>query len=132
MNQKQNKVQTSLSIGVTNESWLRQLFYNKQTYSSDAGMLKTHVKSLASNTDIDTSKDEFNFTLKINQGQQSATFTLNEDDKTHFSKIINAYGVDGSVRINGCLFTLSDTTLTVSTDANTASNIVITFSDILD
>ena len=130
--QKQNTLQTSLSIGVTNDNWLRQLYSQNQNYTHANGTLKTHVKSLALNTDVDTAKEEFNFILKINQATQEATFTLNEQDKTNFGKIITAYGVNGSVRINACLFTLSDATLTVSTEANTGSNLVITFSDILD
>ena len=130
-NTLQYRLTSNDSIGV-NGNGLRQLYTLKQTYSHTNGVLKTHVKSVSSNTSVDTAEEEFNFTLKINKGSQEATFTLNEQDKTHFSKIITAYGVDSSVRINGCLFTLSDTTLTVSSDANTGSNLVITFSDILD
>ena len=115
-----------------NGNALQQLYSQNQTYTHDNGVLKTHVKSLALNTAVATAKEEFNFILKINKGQQSATFTLNEHDKNDFNSIITAYGVDSSVRINGCLFTLSNSTLTVSTDANTGSNLVITFSDILD
>lgn len=121
---------SNTSIGV-NGNGLYQLYSQNQTYTHDNGTLKTHVKTLALNTAVGTPKEEFNFTLKINQGQQSATFTLNEQDKTHFSKLITAYGVDSSVRVNGCLFTLSNSTLTVTTDANTGSNLVITFSDII-
>ena len=130
--QKQNKLTSNTSIGVLSNDTLQQLYTLNQTYTHTNGVLKTHVKSLALNTAVDTPKDEYNFTLKINQAQQSATFTLNEQDKTHFSKIITAYGVENAVRINGCLFTLTDNTLTVSTDMNTGSNLVITFSDILD
>ena len=130
-NTLQYELTSNASIGV-NGNALQQLYSQNQTYSHDNGVLKTHVKSLALNTAIDTAKDEYNFTLKINQAQQSATFTLNEQDKTHFSKIITAYGVENAVRINGCLFTLTENTLTVSTDMNTGSNLVITFSDILD
>ena len=130
VNGKQNTLQNNTSIGVSGNG-LRQLYTLKQTYSHTNGVLKTHVKSVSSNTSVDTPEEEFNFILKINQGQQSATFTLNEHDKTKFGNIITAYGVDSAVRINGCLFTLSDTTLTVSTDANTGNNLVITFSDII-
>ena len=130
-NALQNALSSNTSIGV-NGNTLQQLYAQKQTYSHTNGVLKTHVKSVSSNTSVDTAEEEFNFILKINQGSQDATFTLNEHDKTHFSKIISAYGVESSVRINGCLFSLSDATLTVSTDANTGSNLVITFSDILD
>ena len=129
--QKQNTLQNNTSIGVLGNG-LRQLYTLKQTYTHTNGTLKTHVKSVSSNTSVTTPEEEFNFILKINQGQQSATFTLNENDKTHFSKLMTAYGVENAVRINGCLFTLTNTTLTVSTEANAGSNLVITFSDILD
>ena len=126
---KQNTLQSNASIGVVNNS-LQQLYCWYETYTHPNGVLKTYVKSVSSNTSVTTTNEEFNFILKINQGQQSATFTLKDHEKTKFSIIITTYGVDNSVRINGCLFTLSDTTLTVSTDANTGSNYIITFSDI--
>ena len=130
VNGKQNKLTTSGSIGVSYNQLL-QLYSWFETYNHGNGVLKTHVKTISKNNNINHTQDEFNFILKINQGSQNATFTLNEHDKNLFNSIITTYGVDGSVRINGCLFTLSDTTLTVSTDANTGSNYVITFSDII-
>ena len=128
---KNNFLRSNTSIGVLPNDYLQQLYTLKQTYTHTNGTLKTHVKSVASNTSITTPEEEFNFILKINQGQQSATFTLNEHDKTKFNNIITAYGTDNAVRINGCLFTLSNSTLTVTTDPNTGSNLVITFSDII-
>ena len=130
-NELAEKLNSNTSIGVSGNG-LRQLYTLNQTYSHTNGVLKTHVKSVSSNTSVDTAEEEFNFILKINNGSQDATFTLNDHDKNKFNSIITAYGVDSSVRINGCLFTLSNSTLTVSTDANTGSNLVITFSDILD
>ena len=108
-----------------------QLYSYKQTYYHGYGTLKTHVKTVSQNTSVGTLEEEFNFTLKLNQGHQEAAFTLNEHDKTKFRNIITTYGLNDSVRINGCLFTLSNSTLTVITDANTESNSVITFSDII-
>ena len=128
--QKQDTIQSNVSIGVSGNG-LRQLYTLKQSYTHDNGVLKTHVKSVSQNTSVNTPEEEFNFILKINQGSQEATFTLNEHDKTKFNNIITAYGVGNAVRINGCLFTLSNSTLTVTTDANTGSNHVITFSDII-
>ena len=130
-NSLQYDLKSNTSIGVLGKT-LQQLYSQKQIYTHANGALKTHVKSLALNTAVSTPKEEFNFTLKIKQGSQEATFTLNEHDKTDFGKIITTYGVNNSVRINGCLFTLSNSTLTVTTDANTGSNLVINFSDILD
>lgn len=128
---KNNFLRSNTSIGILPNDHLQQLYTLKQTYTHANGVLKTHVKSVASNTSVTTPEEEFNFILKINQGQQSATFTLNEHDKTKFNNIITTYGVDNAVRINGCLFTLSNSTLTVTTDANTGSNYIITFSDII-
>ena len=128
--QKQNKLDSNTSIGLSG-SGLRQLYINKQTYTASNCVLKTHVKTLSQNTSITRVDDEFNFIVKINKGATSASFTLNEHDKSKFQNIITAYGVDSSVRINGCLFSLNGTTLTVSTEANTGSNYVMSFSDII-
>lgn len=128
--QKQNKILDNVSIGV-NGSGLQQLYTFKQTYAVTGGLLKTHVKSVAQNTSVSSAEEEFNFILKINQGSQNATFTLNEHDKTKFTNIMSAYGSNNTVRISGCVFTLSGSTLTVSTSNNTAQNYVITFSDII-
>lgn len=128
--QKQNTLTSNASIGVSGNT-LRQLYALNQTYTHANGSLKTHVKSVSVNTNILVAEEEFNFTLKINQGQQSVTFNLNDHDKNKFSNIITTYGVENAVRINGCLFSLSGTTLTVTTEANTENNYVITFSDII-
>lgn len=130
VNNKQDTLTSNASIGVVNNT-LQQLYSWYETYTHDNGVLKTHVKGISNNTSIHNGQEEFNFILKINQGQQSATFTLNEHDKRDFNSIITTYGVSNSVRINGVLFELSDSTLTVTTDANTGSNLVITFSDII-
>lgn len=128
--QKQNTLTNNASIGVSGNT-LRQLYALNQTYTHANGALKTHVKSVSSNTNVSVAEEEFNFTLKINQGSQDATFTLNPHDKNKFNNIITTYGTGNTVRINGCLFSLSDSTLTVSTEANTENNYVITFSDII-
>lgn len=130
VNGKQNALTNNTSIGV-NGSGLQQLYALKQTYNVTSGLLKTHVKSVSQNTSVSTPEEEFNFIVKINQGAQKATFNLNDHDKTKFSNIITTYGTGKAVRINGCLFTLNNSTLTVSTDANTGNNHVITFSDII-
>lgn len=130
VNGKQNTLTNNTSIGV-NGSGLQQLYALKQTYSVTGGLLKTHVKSVSQNTSVSTPEEEFNFIVKINQGSQNATFNLNEHDKTKFSNIITTYGTGKAVIINGFLFTLNNSTLTVSTDANTGNNHVITFSDII-
>ena len=128
--QKQNKLTSNASIAV-NDDGLRQLYTLKKIYTNSNGILKTHVKAISQNTTLTILEYEYNFILIINQGSQDATFTLRDHDKNQFNKIITAYGTGNTVRINGCLFTLSDATLTVSTEANTGSNYVITFSDII-
>lgn len=127
---KQNTITNNNSIGLSGTG-LRQLYTNKQTYSHANGILKTHVKSVSSNTSVTTAEDEFNFFVKINKGATSTTFTLNANDKTKFTNIINAYGQNNSVNISGCVFTLSGSSLTVTTSNNVDNNYVITFSDII-
>lgn len=129
--QKQDKLNTSISIGVSYGQYLRQLYLKAYTYNSSNGLLKTRVKSIANNTTPDNAEEEFNFTVKINQNAQNIVVTLSEDDKTAFTKIMTKYGSNNTVRISGCVFTLSGSTLTVTTSNNTAQNYVITFSDII-
>lgn len=131
VNNKQNTITNNTSIGV-NGSGLQQLYTLKQTYNVTGGLLKTHVKSLAENTAVNTTLEEFNFTVKINQNAQNIVVTLNEHDTTAFTKIMTAYGENNTVRISGGVFTLSGSNLTVSTTNNTAQNYVMTFSDIQD
>ena len=128
--QKQDTIKSNTSIAITANT-LRQLYYAREVYTVTNARLMTYRKSLSQNTTPEVNNTEFNFTLKINQGQQSATFTLTDQDKDKFGDIITTYGTGNAVRINGCLFTLTDATLTVSTDGNAGSNLVITFSDII-
>ena len=127
---KQNTLTNNTSIGVSG-SGLRQLYTLKQTYTVTGGVLKTHVKSVSGNTNISTPEEEFNFIVKLNKGVSSVNFTLNSHDTTKFSNIMTAYGENNTVRISGCVFTLSGSTLTVTTPNNTEQNYVITFSDII-
>ena len=130
VNGKQNTLKNSSSIGVLPNNQLRQLYLSKNEYPVASGFLKTYVKLVSPNTNIEDVQEEYNFILKINKGSQEATFTLHTHDKDKFNEIITTYGTGNAVRINGCLFTLSDKTLSVSTDANTENNYIITFYDI--
>ena len=131
VNGKQDTLSSSASIGVLSNNTLRQLYSLKREYIVNNSLLKTHVKLVSPNTDKDVVEEEYTFILKINNGSQEATFTLSGHDKDKFNNIITAYGTGNEVVINGFLFTLSDHTLTVSTDANTGRDHVITFSDII-
>lgn len=128
--QKQNTITNNTSIGVSGTE-LRQLYTNKQSYTHANGILNTHVKSVSQNTSVTTPEEEFNFIVKINKGAGDATFVLNDHDKIKFSNIMTSYGQNNSVRISGCTFKLSGSSLTVSTGNNVDQNYVITFSDII-
>lgn len=130
LSQKQNTLVSNSSVAVISNT-LRQLYALKQTYTHENGLLKTHVKSISENTNINNPEEEFNFIVKINKGASSVNFTLNSHDSTKFQNIITTYGADNTVSISGCVFTLSGSTLTVTTTNNTAQNYVITFSDII-
>lgn len=129
VNGKQNIIQGSMSIGITNGNWLRQCFYYRKVYNVSGGVLKTHIKSIAPNTNVEISHDDYNFSLKINRGQSTLTFTLDEIDVSRFQKVL---GSSNTANISGCVFTLSNSTLTVSTSNNTDKDYIITYSDILD
>ena len=128
INQKQNTLASNASIGVLSNNELRQLFYYKKTYSVPEGILKTNIKSLSQNTNITVQQDEFNFSLRVNQGQSQAVFKLEETDNRCFQSII---GSSNKANISGCILTLSNSNLTVSTTNNANQNYVITFSDII-
>ena len=130
LDNKQNTITTNSSIGVVG-SGLIQLYKSSQTYTHSNGFLKTHAKTVSLNTNISSIGEEYNFIVKLNKNVSSINFTLNSYDTTKFSYIIGAYGENNSVRISGCVFTLNDSTLTVSTTNNTEHNYVITFSDII-
>ena len=129
VNGKQNTIQGSMSVGITNGNWLRQCFYYRKVYNVSGGVLKTHVKSIAPNTNVEINHDEYNFSLQINQGASTLTFTLEEVDLPRFQKVL---GSSNTANISGCVFTLSGSTLTVSTSNNTEKNYIMTYSDILD
>ena len=128
---KQNTLTNSTSIGVKSNNSLAQLFYYSKTYTNANGLLKTTVKNIASSSNVDTLLDEYSFIVKLNQSVSSITFDLNYADTVHFNKIFTLYGVNNTVRISGCVFSLSESTLTVSTSNNTQQNYVITFSHIV-
>lgn len=130
LSQKQNTLVNNASIGVAGTG-LRQLYALKQTYTATGGILKTHVKSLSVNTNINVPEEEFNFIVKLDKNVSSVNFTLNSHDTTKFANIMSTYGENNTVRISGCVFTLNGTTLTVSTTNNTQQNYVIIFSDII-
>lgn len=131
LTRKQNTLTSNASIGVFGTT-LRQLYASKENYSNSNGTLKTYVKWVNLNTALsEAPQEEFHFTLMISRGVQQATFNITPYDKQHFTSIISSYGQSNTVNIGGCKFTLSDTTLTVSTGDNTENNYVITFSDIL-
>lgn len=130
-NNKQESLVSGTSIGIGSNNQLRQLFYYKKTYVHSNGLLVTHVKSLAQNTNVNVAQDEFNFIIKINKNVASIDFSLNDTDSGFFNSLMTKYGNNNTVRISGCVFTLSGSTLTVSTSNNTQQNYVITFSDII-
>ena len=127
---KQNTLTDNNSIGIV-ANGLRQLYIPSKIYTTGSGTLKTRAKTIAASTNINTSEQEFNFIVKINKGATSATFSLNGYDTPKFNNIMTSYGENNTVRISGCVFTLSGSTLTVSTANNTEQNYVITFSDII-
>lgn len=131
LSQKQNTIVSNGSIAPSGDG-LRQVLTDYQTYTHTNGLLKTYSKWVSLNAQPDTQiYEEAYFTIKINKGATSATFTLNDSDNRKFNKIMTFYGQNNSVRISGCIFTLSGSDLTVTTANNVDNNYVITFSNII-
>lgn len=128
-NNKQNVLISNSSIGILNNNSLKQLFYYKKTYSVGASYLKTHVKSLAQTSNMNTSQDEYNFALRVAQGATQVEFSLNEADTNYFANIV---GVNRLTNISGCSCLLNGSTLTVTTNNNAEGNYIISFSTIID
>ena len=128
--QKQNTITNNTSIGVSGTG-LRQLYASPSVYTGTRGTLKTHIKYISNTTSIENVQEEFNFIVKITKGVDDATFILNSNDTTKFNNIMTTYGQNNTVRISGCVFTLSGSILTVSTANNTEQNYIITFSYII-
>ena len=130
LSQKQNTLTSNNSIGIDG-SGLKQVYYGRTEYTLNNAYLQTYYRSVAPNTNPTLGEEESNFIVKLDKNVASATFNLNTRDTGKFRLIINKYGTDNSVRISGCVFTLNESNLTVSTTNNTQQNYVITFSDII-
>ena len=132
LSQKQNTITNNTSIGALSNNQLIQLYCVRNTYTHANGFMKTYVKNVAVNTNVNAMLEEFNFSVKINQNSENIVVTLDSHDTSAFNTIMTKYGSNNTVSISGCVFTLSGSSLTVSTTNNTNQNYVITFSDILD
>lgn len=120
------------SINIDSNGYIRQLYTRSASYQDTTkGNLTTYSKVVSSTENINSTHHQYFFNLCIKQGNQAVTFTLNDNDKNNFNAIITRYGVENSVRINGCLFTLTDATLTVTYDGDTSHNYVTSYVDII-
>lgn len=130
LSQKQNNLTSNMSIGVDG-SGLKQVYFGRTEYTSTNGYLQTYYRSVAPNTNPTWGQEETNYIVKINKNVSLVTFELNSRDTGKFRLIVDKYGENNTVNINGCVFTLSGSTLTVTTANNSEQNYVITFSDII-
>lgn len=128
--QKQNTLTSNTSIGVVGTG-LRQLYTQKETYTHTNGVLKTHVKSVANSSSVSTVEEEFNFLSKINEGQTTAVFTLNQHDTAVFQYLINTYGINNEINVCNTSLALNGSQLTFGTNGTTYNPHIITFSDII-
>jgi len=128
---KQNKLTSNTSIGVSSNNTLRQLIMYVKTYAAQEGSLRIWVKDVSRIGTLDDREEEFNFVLKIKKATSSISFNLETVDITRFTSILSKYGENNSLTINGVLFVLSGSTLTVSPTQTSEKNQVITFSDII-
>lgn len=128
--QKQNNLLSSDSIGVLSNNKLTQLVNFKNTYYVANGFLKTHIRSIAETSAVNTPLQELYLNIKIKQGVKSITFTLNERDTNAFFRLLQAYNTNNTAKLNGYIFTLSGSSLTI-TPPSTDYDQGMTFSDII-
>ena len=129
--QKQNPIATNNSICIYNDSTLRQLHNPGNEYNVTGGYLKIILNYTNPSTNIYLNKTDFRFIVKINKNVNTVTFNLDSNDKTRFTSIFNNYGSDNTVIISGLVFSLTGSSLTVSSPTTSDKNQVITFSDII-
>lgn len=127
---KQNNLSSSDSIGVLSNNKLTQLINFKNTYYVTNGFLKTHIRSIAESSAIDTPLKELYLNIKIKQGVTSISFILNERDTNAFFRLLQAYNTNNTAKLNGYIFSLTGSKLTVQ-PPTTDYDQGMTFSDIL-
>lgn len=133
---KQNMLTSNDSIGIV-DTGLMQLYSYKMGYSNSMEAdLNIYAKTVKKDTNLTGNpKLEYHFTAKLNSGVRSTTIPLKDNDKTYFRRILINYGeTNGSTQtamINGLIFSLSGSDLTISRD-NATYNQVVSFSDIID
>lgn len=129
--QKQNTITNNNSICIYGDSTLRQLYTPGSEYNVTGGYMKILLNYTNPTTNIYQNKTEFKFIVKINKNVNTVTFNLNNDDKQRFTTIFNNYGSDNTVIISGLIFSLTGSSLTVSSPTTLDKNQLITFSDII-
>ena len=130
LSQKQNTITTNNSICIYGDSTLRQLYTPGNEYNVTGGYLKIILNYTNPSTNIYLNKTNFKFIVKINKNVNTVTFNLDSNDKTRFTSIFSNYGSDNTVIISGLVFSLTGSSLTVSSPTTSDKNQVITFSDI--
>lgn len=138
LSQKQNTLTSNTSIGVDGTG-LMQLYSYEMGYSNPMeGALNTYAKTVKKATQLTADpKLEYHFTAQLKDGIAGMTVELEDDDVTYFTSILDSYGETSAsgkrAMINGLLFTLNGSQLTVSRDvSSTAYNQVVSFSDIIE
>lgn len=136
--QKQNTLTSNSSIGVDGTG-LMQLYSYEMSYSKPLeGALNTYAKTVKKATQLTGNpKLEYHFTAKLNEAIAGMSVDLEDDDETYFSSILTKYGESSggtkTAMINGLIFTLNGSQLTVSRDvSSTAYYQVVSFCDIID
>ena len=136
LGQKQNKLTSNTSIAVVGTG-LMQLYSYEMSYSNPLeGSLNTYAKTVQKDTSLTAeAKVEYHFTALLKDNIAGMTVDLEDDDVSYFTSILTKYGrTSGSGKdamINGLLFTLNGSRLTVSRTGATY-NQVVSFCDIIE
>lgn len=98
---------------------------NGQYYHHTDAFLKTVTKPLIGN------ESNFYLLLNMNKGKTQASFELTPDDVRAFTSLIDDFGLNNKIDINGVEFTLNGQTLSVNTNNATSNKFVTSFSAVI-
>ena len=106
------------NVDVNPAKILEMVKYEEHAYNSTAnnGLLKTYKRDLGGGLEF------YMFLAKIDKGETTAYFNVNQHDLAVFQYFINTYGFEGKINIHGSAFSVNGSTLQFLNNSNTQFN----------
>lgn len=128
----QKEFQDTASIAVVNNgTGLRLKYFDLKTYSNSDCKLVGYGISVGDGDDPNTTAEIYKFTLTVELGCLTGSFTLDSHDYRAFDKILKIDGGRTSVNINGVVFSMQNSVLTFTTDCARNNHYSTSFSTLI-